>query len=169
MKSIVISVLMLSMPLLFISCENESQPTQNTSDSETQSLSKKGGKLKPELIIFKEGDLEGNQTVFGCCPNRGPFPEYTMILSSTFGAISGTYDGEIFMNKVGTRKNQSYMVQFWTETIFLEVRGGLIQNDKKTKTLTATFTDAPCKIWINDFLTAPVTVSFTLTRGPAPQ
>ena len=111
MKSIVISVLMFSMTLVFVSCEYESQPTQNTSDSETQSLSKKGGKLKPELIIFKEGDLEGNQTVFGCCPNAGPWPTYTMTLSGPLP--DGTYDGHIFMNSTGRQSPGDYIVQFW--------------------------------------------------------
>ena len=79
MKSIVISVLMLSMSLIFVSCQNEGQLTQSTSDVETQILDKKP--QKGELIIFEEGDLSGNEIVLGCCPNAGPWPEYTMTLS----------------------------------------------------------------------------------------
>jgi hypothetical protein len=62
MKSIVISVLMLSMALFFVSCENEGQPTQNPLDEE---LNKKP--QNAESIIFV-GDLEGDQDVVGCCP-----------------------------------------------------------------------------------------------------
>ena len=167
MKSIVISVLMLSMTLFFVSCENEGQLTQSASDVEKQILDKKP--LKAESIIF-EGDLEGEQNVVGCCPNAGPFPEYTLTLSSTFGELSRTYDGEIFMNKAGRKPNQSYMVQFWwTEggtDYFIEIRGGDIEEDKKNKILTATFTNASCVIEINGTVTgSPVTVNFTLTRA----
>jgi len=167
MKSMVIAVLMLSMLLILLSCRYESQPTQNTLDIETQSLSKKGGKPNPELIIFEEGDLEGNQTVFGCCPNRGPFPEYTMTLSSAFEEISGTYDGHIFTNF--HRSPGDYPVKFWWGEVpndyFLEIRGGEANNDKRNKILTVTFVDVPCEVWINDKLTEPVDVSFTLTRA----
>jgi hypothetical protein len=154
------------MALIFVGCEFESQPTQTASDSETRSLSKKGEKIKIELITFT-GDLAGSQVVEGCCPNAGPFPEFTMTLSGSIPA--GTYDGNIFMNKVGGGKNKYYMVQFWWTEIdnyFIEVRGGVFQEDKKTKTLTAKFTDATCKIWINDVLTPTVTVNFILTRAP---
>ena len=159
-----ISVLMISMTLILVSCEYESQPTQNTSESETQSLSKKP--QKGTLIIFT-GELQGNQIVFGCCPNAGLFPEYTMTLSGELPA--GTYDGNIFMNTFGTGRNKAYIVQFsWTEIgsdYFIEIIGGVIQEDKKNKTLTATFTDTPCQIWIDDVLTATVPVNFILTRG----
>jgi hypothetical protein len=169
MKSAAISVLMLSMTLFFVSCENEGQPTQNTSDVETQSMSKKGGKLKPELIIFKEGNLEGNQTVFGCCPNAGPFPEYTMTLSGVFGNISGTYDGHIFMNSTGRQSPGDYIVQFWwgnkPNNYFIEIRGGEAHNDRRNKILTVIFEDAQCEIYINDVLTETVYVSFILTRA----
>jgi hypothetical protein len=37
-----ITSLILSMALIFVGCEFESQPTQTASDSETRSLSKKG-------------------------------------------------------------------------------------------------------------------------------
>ncbi len=166
MKSIVFSVLMFSMTLLFVGCENEGQPTQNTSDMEKQLLSKKSKpnkNPKSELITF-EGDLTGDpvtQRVEGCCPNAGPFPKYTMTLSRVFGNISETYNGNIFMNTFGTGKNKEYIVQFWWDEMFLEVRGGVIDNDKKNKILTVTFTNAQCVIdgdtvWVN----------FTLTREP---
>lgn len=162
MKSKVIAVAVLSVIFILAGCQYESQPTQSKSDLEVQSLSKKPPKgEKSELIIFA-GDLAGSQEVLGCCPNAGPFPEYKMTLEEDpFPAeISGReLDGNIFMNKVGKRPNQSYMVQFWTSTMFLEVRGGAIDNDKKNKILTATFTDASCEIDGNTIL-----VSFILTR-----
>ena len=169
MKSAIISALLLSMSLIFVSCQNEVQPTQTTSDLVKQNLSKKPE--KPELITFT-GDLSGQQEVLGCCPNAGPFPEYTMTLSETFGELSGTYDGNIFMNKVGRKPNQSYMVQFWwTESAnnyYIEIRGGAFEEDKKNKTIIATFTEESCEIWINNVLTSTKDVSFGLTRAPAP-
>ena len=76
MRSTVFSVLMLSMTLIYVSCENESQLTQSTSDVEKKELNKKP-KPRNTRITF-EGDLEGDQQVSGCCPNAGPNPEYTM-------------------------------------------------------------------------------------------
>jgi len=168
MKSIVISVLMLSMTLFFVSCENEGQLTQSTSDVETQSLSKKGGKkLKAESIIFKEGDLVGNADVVGCCPNAGPWPEYTMALSGPLPA--GTYDGNIFMNFTGNQSPGDYIVQFWWGEVpydyFIEIRGGEADYNRRTKFLKVTFVDAQCEIFINDVSTGTVPVSFTLTRA----
>jgi hypothetical protein len=168
MRSIAVPVLVLSMASIFVSCENGSQLTQGTFDVETPTLSKKPNPNKPpkaELITLV-GDLEGSQTVVGCCPNRGPFPAYTLTLPGDLGDVpAGPYNGEIFMNKVGTRKNQSYMVQFWTETMFLEVRGGVIQDDRKNKSLTATYTNQPMTIYLDGEPTDPVDVNFTLTRA----
>ena len=169
MKSIVISVLMLSMTMLFVSCENEGQLTQSTSDVETQILDKKP--QKGELIIFKEGDLAGNEIVLGCCPNAGPWPEYTMTLSGPLPA--GTYDGNIFMNSTGRQSPGDYIVQFWwgeaPNNYFIEIRGGEAHNDRRNKILTVTFEDAQCEIWINDVFTETVSVSFILTRARAPR
>lgn len=165
MKSKVIAVLILAMALFFVGCEYEGQPTQTASGMDTESLSKKPE--KPERITFT-GDLSGQEDILGCCPNAGPFPEYTMTLSATFEELSGIHEGNIFMNKVGKGKNKSYMVQFWWTEIddyFIEIRGGVFQEDKKSKALTATFTDAPCEIWINDVFTSTVSVNFTLTRS----
>jgi hypothetical protein len=163
MKPLVISASMLSMALIFVSCD-ASQLTHNTLDVETPNLSKGKPNKSPkaELITFV-GDLEGSQEVVGCCPNAGPFPAYTMTLSEPLPA--GEYDGQIFMNTVGTRKDQSYMVQFWTETMFLEARGGVIEEDKKSKSLTATFTNQPMTIHLEGEPTYVVDVDFTLTRA----
>ena len=156
---------MLSMTLFFVNCENKGQLTQSTSDVEKQNLNKKP--VKPELISF-EGDLVGSQEVEDCCPNAGPYPDYTMTLSGVF-PTPGTYNGNIFMNVFGRGKNKEYKVQFWTETMFLEVIGGNIQKDKITKTTTVTFTNELCEIWMDDVLTAAVNVNFVLTRAPASQ
>ncbi len=117
MKSIVISVLMLSMTFIFVNCENESQLTQNASDVETQILNKKPkgkGGHDGDLITFT-GDLVGSETVMGCCPNAGPSPIYEsleLIGPDPFPAgIFGTYiDGEIFMNFTGRQSRGDYMV-----------------------------------------------------------
>jgi len=173
MKSKTISVLFLSIALFFsitliLVSFGLSKPKPNPNSN-------------PELIIF-EGDLEGNQEVVGCCPNAGPFPEYNMTLSEKAFETAipkemteKPLDGNIFMNVFldlsehdrGKRKAM-YLVQFWwTEgdtEYFIEIRGGDIESNKKTKILTVTFVDVPCKIWINDLPKEPVTVSFNLTR-----
>ena len=158
-----IVVVAVSFSFYFLGCENEydSLSTQNPSDIELQSFSKKP--VKSELITFS-GDLTGSQEVIGCCPNAGPFPEYTMTLSGDLPA--GTYDGQIFMNYLGVGQNQSYIVQFSTNTMFIEVRGGLIEVNKKNKITRVTFIEEPCEIWINDELIETVMVDFVLTRAP---
>ncbi len=40
----------------------------------------KPDKTVAEWIIFSDGDLVGSAVVEGCCPNRGPSPDYTMYL-----------------------------------------------------------------------------------------
>jgi len=164
MKSIVIPVLMLSMTLFFVSCENEGQLTQSASDVEKQTLDKKP--QKGESIIF-EGELIGDQDVVGCCPNAGPWPAYTMTLSGPLPG--GTYDGNIFMNSTGRQSPGDYIVQFWWGKVpndyFIEIRGGEVHNDRRNKILTVTFEDAQCEIWINDVLSGTVYVSFILTRA----
>jgi hypothetical protein len=142
-----ISVLMISMTLILVSCQHDGSPTQNTSDSETQSLSKKPPKppMEGTWITFT-GELQGHQEVFGCCPNAGPFPEYEMTLSVE-ELPAGTFDGNIFMNYYGAGRNKSYIVQFWwtepsTKKTWIEVRGGVIEEDRKNKITTVTFTAA---------------------------
>ena len=178
MKSKVISVLILSTTLILVSfilvsCNYDGSTTQNTSDLETLRLSKP--KIHSENITF-EGDLEGSQEVVGCCPNAGPWPEYTMTLSGEFsGEFLGEHTGYIFMNGFGRNMDWAYKVQFWwfetegdTETeYFIEIRGGEVHNDRKTKILTVTFENVPSyEIWIGLELQETVTVSFTLTRDP---
>ena len=126
-------------------------------------------KPKSELITFV-GDLAGSQDVVGCCPNAGPFPAYTMTLSEEFpGTMPGTYDGQIFMNQYGAGKKKSYIVQFgWTEggiEYFIEIIGGDIEQNRKTKILTVTFNEVPCEIWIDKELTNTTIVNFILTRA----
>ena len=169
----IITLLILSIALIFASCSYESQPTQSPSGVDNQILKKKpqpGGNPNSELISLV-GDLAGSQEVEDCCPNAGPFPEYSMTLSGSLPA--GTYEGQIFMNVLGKGKNKSYMVQFWWtdkgSDYFIEIRGGVFQEDKITKTLTATFTAASCEIWTDNVLTTTVPVTFVLTRAPAPQ
>jgi hypothetical protein len=169
----IITLLILSIALIFASCSYESPPTQNTPDGENQILKKKpqpGGNPTSELISFV-GDLAGSQVVEDCCPNAGPFPEYIMTLEEDLfpAEISGReLDGNIFMNTFGRGKNKSYIVQFWTESMFLEIIGGEIHKDKRTKTTTVSFADEPCDVTI-DGETTTVSVSFVLTRAPAPQ
>jgi hypothetical protein len=89
-----------------------------------------------ECIVFT-GDLAGKQIVEGCCPNAGPFPEYTMTLSEGIleDIPGGEYDGNVFMNYFGAGRTRRYIVQFWTpnDEPFLEVRGGVIREATKDK------------------------------------
>ncbi len=173
MKSIVISVLMLSMTLLFISCENESQLTQSTSDVEKQILDKKP--IRYDQITFT-GDLIGDEEVIGCCPNAGPSPPYTLeLVASPFPPdISGIqHNGEIFMNNTGRQSPGDYMVQFFIEfptgeTMYLEIRGGKATLERRTKILTVIFKyeDTLCEIWRDGELTDTIPVEFTLIRAP---
>jgi len=167
---------MLSMTLIFVSCENEGQLTQSASDVETQILSKKphdGDKIIFQGNTNSIGDLEGNQTVMGCCPNAGPSPVYTMTLSEEFPYedLRGTYTGKIFMNSTGRQSPGAYIVQFWwsknaSDTTFIEIRGGVASKDKKTKVLTVDFEEAQCEIFINHVSIDTVWVDFTLIRDP---
>jgi hypothetical protein len=163
MKFKTFSSLMFLLAFILVSCEYERQLTQSTSDVETHELSKKP--VKGELITFS-GDLSGSQEVVGCCSNAGPFPNYTMTLSSVFPA-HGTYEGQIFMNALiegkGKNRTKSYIVQFWTGTMFLEVRGGEIEEDTINKITKVTFTKEPCTYETDDETTT-VNVDFILTR-----
>jgi hypothetical protein len=166
MKSIVISVLMLSMTLIFVSCENEGQLTQSTSDIEKQKLSKKP--IRSDQITFT-GALVGDEEVFGCCPNAGPFPEYTMTLSDDFPVdFRGEHTGNIFMNNFGRRLPWNYKVQFWwggANEYFIEIRGGEIERDKKAGWIKVTFTqDDTCWTWDPNGVEEIIYVDFTLTR-----
>ena len=176
MKSILISVLMLSMTLFFVSCENEGQPTENASDVETQILDKKPH--DGDLITFT-GDLVGSEIVMGCCPNAGPSPIYQSLEligpPPTVGpfpeGIYGTYTGNIFMNSTGRQSPGAYIVQFWwsenvTDTTFIEIRGGVADKDKRTKVLTVTFTQDKCWIYYPNGVVDSVLVDFILIRDP---
>ena len=105
-----------------------------------------------ECITFWGPDLVGHQQVEDCCPNAGPFPVYRLTLGPNgFGSHpAGTYDGELFMNFMGVGQNQQYVVQFTGDHIVsgnhisIEIRGGDIDYNKKTKVLTVTFTPENC-------------------------
>lgn len=169
MKSLALIIIALTFSFFLFGCQVANDSNIN---SPNNSLEKKPPKNEKSELIDITGDLVGSQEVVGCCPNAGPFPEYrlTLVENPFPSEISGEHDGNIFMNKVGNGKNKSYMVQFWWtdngSDYFIEIRGGVFQEDKKTKTLTATFTDAPCKTWIDDVLTSTVPVTFNLTRAP---
>ena len=143
----------------------------------TQGKPDKPGKSHTEWIEFiPDSDpfqptLAGGQPVDGCCPNAGPFPEYTMWLNFDMlgNLIPGGkwYDGQLFMNgDRRDRKDSRYIVQFWKKgtEVAIEIRGGVIDYNKKTKVLTVTFTDELCVDMVTD---RPITeVSFTLVRRP---
>ena len=124
-------------------------------------------KTETELIVFT-GDLAGGQEVEDCCPNAGPFPQYAMTLNFAVGGFpAGSYfDGQLFINNYGSGRDRKYKVQFWVEDgIAIEVIGGEIYKDKRTKTLTVVFTDEMCV----DLNTGEdiAEVDFVLTRTPS--
>jgi len=127
------------------------------------------GKSKTEWIEFS-GDLAGGQPVDGCCPNAGPFPEYRMCLNFEVGGFpAGTcYDGQLFINNYRylAKGERQYKVQFWKEgtDVGIEIIGGVINFDKRSKILTVTFTEELC---VDMCTGAPITtVNFTLVRHP---
>lgn len=125
----------------------------------------KPGKPKTEWIEFS-GDLVGGQPVDGCCPNAGPFPEYTMTLNKDVGCVPATtYNGYLFINGYGAGRNHAYIVQFWNDDpeIFIQIIGGDIDYDKKNRILTVTFIDEDCVDMCSGTTTL---VNFKLVRRP---
>ena len=132
-------------------------------------------KIKAELIVF-EGDLVGSQEVVGCCPNAGPFPEYTMALSFAvegddyYTPANTPINGELFISGYSIGEDSGYIVQFSNEHdadnhVAIEIRGGEVSMDKKTKEVTVVFKEAECRDQHDpkDLITY---VSFTLVRTP---
>ena len=130
-----------------------------------------------DLIIFM-GDLEGHAIVEECCPNAGPNPPYTMTVTRDLGSDggpqvhAGTYDGFIFMNVFGTKKNQQYYVKFWGVqdelpiSIAVGIKGGIIYQEKKSDVLFVDF-DGDILYTLDEFgvLDEPIeAVYFTLER-----
>ena len=171
-----------ALPLVLVACDT--QPVGvDTPDAQFAKGDKPGKPPKPgsgELIIFT-GDLEGNQEVAGCCPNAGPFPEYSMTFSGIFPPeMAGEHTGNIFMNgwaPKGPEDYGDYIVQFWWEEetdccYFIEMKGGEAQSNKKTKVTTVTFDQdniVEWTIWHNTTVLQtepPEEVNFTLTRAP---
>ena len=78
------------------------------------------------------------------------------------GLLDDTYEGQLFINFFGAGRDQKYKVQFWNDDIAIEIIGGVIDNDKKNKVLTVTFTDETCvDLYTKSFIAE---VSFVLVR-----
>jgi hypothetical protein len=127
--------------------------------------------VNTELITFT-GDLEGSQEIAGCCLNAGPNPVYTMTLSDKFPPeFRGERTGYIFMNSFGHNMPWEYKFQFWWDEdgteYFIEIRGGEVHRDRKTKIVSVTFDMVETyEIWIGYELQDSVTVTFNITRDP---
>ena len=128
-----------------------------------------------EWIAFT-GDLAGGQEVEGCCPNAGPFPEYTMTFDVPafpalgIPALVGTYDGELFISSYRIGQDRGYIVQFSNDHeledhVAIEIRGGEVSVDKKTKEVTVVFENAECRDQ-HDPKELITYVTFTLVRTP---
>lgn len=89
-----------------------------------------------------------------------------MILQFAVGdfPVGSSIDGQLFINNYGAGRDAKYKVQFWNGEIAIEIIGGVIDNNKKTKVLTVTFTNEDCV----DMNTGDVIaeVSFVLVRTP---
>ena len=124
------------------------------------------GKSEGEWIEFYGEDLVGGEVVKGCCPNAGPFPPYTMTLNFWVGNFPpGEYEGWLYINYYGAGRDQKYKVQFWWDydnDLGIEIIGGVIDHDRKTKVLTVTFTNEDC-VYIKS-KTSIKPVNFTLVR-----
>jgi hypothetical protein len=98
-----------------------------------------------EEIEFSGVDLQGWQIVEGCCPNAGPFPDYTLTLTRNLGELpAGTHDGQLFVNYYGAGRNRQYVVQFWNALGGIEIIGGVIHEDRPNKVTTVEFTNEAC-------------------------
>ena len=143
----------------------------------TSGVSAKGKPDKPDKPVNTEtewieftGSLSGWQEVEGCCPNAGPFPSYTMTLDfpDTLD-LDDTYDGQLFINNYRSGHDRGYIVQFWNDHdalnhVAIEIKGGEVYMDKKTKIVTVVFEDAECRdLHTKEFIAE---VSFTLVRTP---
>ena len=126
------------------------------------------GKTQTELIVFA-GDLTGEQEVESCCPNAGPFPEYTLNLAKNLTFDDGTvfpagpHAGHVFMN--------GGKFQFWTEGwpddhICIEIYGGVEDYDRKAKVLTVTFDDVEWNVMHEPKEDPLQKLTFVLTRFP---
>ncbi len=140
----------------------------------------KPGNTQTEWIDFT-GDFVGGEEVEGCCPNAGPFPEYTLTLPVALVGIDVNYpavdyDGQVFMSHSSVGKDRKYIVQFWTschdglvcedpDHMCIEINGGVEDYDRKTKVRTVTFDEVDWNT-IGDRSTNQGTVSFVLTRSP---
>ena len=161
-------VAILTVALVFIGVDFvESQVKTQGKPDKPDKLDKSEG----EWIQFT-GDLEtplGGEVVKGCCPNRGPFPPYNMFL--TFGSYNfpaGYHEGWLYINYYGAGRDQKYKVQFWWDydnDLGIEIIGGVIDHDRKTKVLTVTFTNEECRHVKSKTPIIPnVPVSFVLVR-----
>ena len=89
-----------------------------------------------ECIVFTGEQslphLDGKGIVEGCCPNRGPYPPYTMELSNVvLEDFEGAYDGNLFVNQYRPGRIRQYMVEFWTKDLHFVVVGGVVKVDTK--------------------------------------
>jgi hypothetical protein len=186
-RTFCISAVAAAILLVFVACETQpvGVDTPDAQFAKGGKPDKPGKPASSELITFT-GDLVGSQEVTGCCPNRGPFPEYTMTVRGPpfppeISVVGQT--GNIFMNNWAPKGTDygDYKVQFWwweTETTrcFIEINGGEKVYNRRTRETTVTFNPeniVDMEIWRGwDLLfptsepPEPVTVSFTLTRAP---
>ena len=147
------------------------------------------GKTETELIVF-QGALQGWAHVEGCCPNAGPFPEYTITLPDGLYDSEGyeifppgTYNGELFTKSYGVGLvNDGYIVQFHAcckaedsvdecrytlPELKFQIIGGTPVRDKKNKVLTVAFEDESywADTWDWNRGEYAGTVSFEITRA----
>ena len=163
---IFVLVAFLTFALVFIGVDFIESQVKTQGKPDKPDKPDKPGLPDPEWIEFWGEDLNGGQEVIGCCPNAGPWPEYTMTLLFDVSEVltAGTYDGQLFINYYGAGRNQKYRVQFWKDydlDFGIEIIGGVIERDKKNKVLTVTFENEECFEYWTETTTL---VNFTLVR-----
>ena len=125
----IVGILFIAM--LVVSGANADKPEGQVKQGKPPSTSK-------ECIVFTGEQslphLDGKQVVEGCCPNRGPFPPYTMELSNeVLEGFEGVFDGNLFVNQYRPGRIRQYMVEFWTDQLHFVVMGGVVKEDTKNK------------------------------------
>jgi hypothetical protein len=124
------------------------------------------GNIAIECIEFTGSNLQGRQVVEGCCPNAGPFPEYTMKVDLDFEHIHIHDDaraGYLFAKplriKVKGQTTYYYIVQFntweWNAEIipgegdyFFDIRCDGNDIDETNDVLTVTVVDETATVWV---------------------
>ena len=148
--------------LLIVSGAYADKPTKEPKEPK----SPRPGNIAIECIGFTGSNLQGRQVVEGCCPNAGPFPEYTMTVDLDFEHIhihdearAGYLFAKPLRIKVKGQTTYYYIVQFntwdWNAEIppgegdyFFDIRCDGNDIDETNDVLTVTVVDETATVWV---------------------